>query len=167
MSDFSRELSSLVTSNHRLQRDFRLDDVAKRMERQLSQGKVYNLIFVLSGVLALIGGGMVNVNIQLASLKERVREVGIRMAIGAPGAEIFKAFMTEALLLTLLGSALGFLVGIVFSWVITTSIGVPLSLDPLSFLWATLLAVAFGFLFALYPALKASRQSPMEALRYE
>jgi ABC-type antimicrobial peptide transport system permease subunit len=167
MSDFSRELSSLVTSNHRLQRDFRLDDVAKRMERQLSQGKVYNLIFVLSGVLALIGGGMVNVNIQLASLKERVREVGIRMAIGAPGAEIFKAFMTEALLLTLLGSAVGFLVGIVFSWVITTSIGVPLSLDPLSFLWATLLAVVFGFLFALYPALKASRQSPMEALRYE
>jgi ABC-type antimicrobial peptide transport system permease subunit len=167
MTDFSAELTSLVTSNHRLQQDFRLDDVHKRLERQLSQGDVYNLIFMLSGVLALIGGGMVNVNIQLASLKERVREVGIRMAIGAPGAEIFKAFMTEAILLTLLGSGMGYLVGIAFAWGITQSIGVPLALHALSFLWATLMALAFGFLFALYPAVKASRQSPMEALRYE
>jgi putative ABC transport system permease protein len=167
MADFSKELSSLVTANHRLQEDYRLDDVAKRLERQMSQGDVYNVIFMLSGVLALIGGGMVNVNVQLASLKERVREVGVKMAIGAPGREIFKAFMTEALLLTLLGSAAGYAIGIAFSWIITKSIGVPLSLAPMSFLWATFLAVVFGFLFALYPAAKASRQSPMEALRYE
>jgi ABC-type antimicrobial peptide transport system permease subunit len=167
MADFSRELSALVTSNHRLQKDFRLDDVAKRMEKQFSQGDVYNLIFMLSGVLALLGGGMVNVNIQLASLKERVREVGIKMAIGAPGSEIFKSFMTEALLLTLLGSAVGFALGIAFAWGITHVIGVPLALAPLSFLWAILMALVFGFLFALYPAVKASRQSPMEALRYE
>ncbi len=64
------------------------------------QGNVYDIIFMLSGVLALIGGGIVNVNIQLATLKERVREVGVKMAIGAPGREIFKEFMTEALLLT-------------------------------------------------------------------
>jgi len=167
MADFAKELAALVTSNHRLQKDFRLDDVAKRLARQLSQGDIYNLIFMLSGVLALIGGGMVNVNIQLASLKERVREVGVKMAIGAPGREIFKAFMTEALLLTLLGSAAGYVVGIVFSWSITKAIGIPLSLAPMSFLWATFMAVVFGFLFALYPAVKASRQSPMEALRYE
>lgn len=167
MADFSQELSSLVTTNHRLQKDFRLDDVAKRLQRQLSQGDVYNVIFMLSGVLALLGGGMVNVNIQLASLKERVREVGVKMAIGAPGSEIFKAFMTEALLLTLLGSLAGFAIGILFSWVITSAIGIPMSLAPMSFLWATGLAVVFGFLFALYPAVKASRQSPMEALRYE
>jgi ABC-type antimicrobial peptide transport system permease subunit len=167
MADFSKELSSLVTANHRLQQDYRLDDVAKRLERQMSQGDVYNIIFMLSGVLALIGGGMVNVNVQLASLKERVREVGVKMAIGAPGKEIFKAFMTEALLLTLLGSAAGYLIGIAFSWTITKSIGVPLALAPMSFLWATAMALVFGFLFALYPAAKASRQSPMEALRYE
>ncbi|HKV09331.1 MAG TPA: ABC transporter permease [Thermoanaerobaculia bacterium] len=167
MADFSKELSSLVTANHRLQDDFRLDDVHKRLERQMSQGDVYNIIFMLSGMLALIGGGMVNVNIQLASLKERVREVGVKMAIGASGGEIFKAFMTEALLLTLLGSAAGYVIGIAFSWVITKSIGVPLAISPLSFVWATLLAAIFGFLFALYPAAKASRQSPMEALRYE
>jgi putative ABC transport system permease protein len=167
MTDFSKELSSLVTANHRLQDDFRLDDVAKRMERQNSQADVYNIIFLLSGVLALLGGGMVNVNIQLASLKERVREVGIKMALGAPGREIFLTFMTEALLLTLLGSLVGFFAGVLFSWVITWSIGIPLMLAPLSFVWATALALVFGFLFALYPATRASRLSPMEALRYE
>ena len=167
MADFSKELSGLVTANHRLQKDFRLDDVAKRLQRQMSQGDVYNIIFMLSGVLALIGGGMVNVNIQLASLKERVREVGVKMAIGASGKEIFKQFMTEAAMITALGSLAGFVFGIAFAKIITSSIGVPMSLAPMSFLWATFMASVFGFLFAIYPAWKASRQSPMEALRYE
>jgi ABC-type antimicrobial peptide transport system permease subunit len=167
MASFSKELSSLVTANHRLQRDFRLDNVAARMEKQRSQGDVYNIIFLLSGVLSLIGGGMVNVNIQLASLKERVREVGVKMAIGAPGRDIFFSFMTEALVLTGLGSVVGLVVGVAFSKIITASIEIPLSVAPMSFVWAVLLAVLFGFFFALYPALKASRLSPMEALRYE
>ncbi len=167
MARFSQSLQTLLTATHRQQRDFRLDDVAARMRRMTSQGDVYNLVFLLSGVLALLGGGMVNVNIQMASLKDRVREVGVKMAIGASGGEIFKAFMTEAFLMTLFGTCLGMAVGVVFSKVITASIGVPLSISPLSFAWAAGLAGAFGFLFALYPAWKASRLSPMEALRYE
>ncbi len=167
MSGFAQQLRNLVASNHRLQEDFRLDDVAARVRRRQSQGSVYDIIFMLSGVLALLGGGIVNVNIQLASLKERVREVGVKMAIGASGREIFKGFMTEALLLTALGGGAGLLLGIGFSWIITKSIGIPLYMTAASFVWAYGLAAAFGFLFALYPAWKASRLSPMEALRYE
>lgn len=167
VADFSKELQGLVQANHRQQRDFRLDDVGKRLERQRSQGDVYNLIFMLSGVLALIGGGMVNVNIQLASLKERVREVGVKMAIGASGGEIFRGFLTEAMLLSIGGGLAGFAAGVGLSWVITKSIGIPLMLAPASFVWAFALALVFGFLFALYPAWRASRLSPMEALRYE
>ncbi len=167
MSGFAQQLKNLVTANHRLQDDFRLDDVTARVRRRQSQGSVYDLIFMLSGVLALVGGGIVNVNIQMASLKERVREVGVKMAIGASGREIFKGFMTEALLLTALGGFAGLILGIGFSWIITSSIGIPLFMTPASFLWAYGLAAAFGFCFALYPAWKASRLSPMEALRYE
>jgi len=164
---FSRELTTLLRSNHRLQSDFRLDDVAARMVKRQSQEQVYDLIFLLSGVLALLGGGIVNVNIQMASLKERVREVGVKMAIGASGREVFKGFMTEALLLTVLGAVAGLVVGVAFSWIITTNLGVPLCMRVSSFVWAFLLAGVFGFVFALYPAWKASRLSPMEALRYE
>ncbi|GLH72072.1 ABC transporter permease [Geothrix limicola] len=167
MSGFADQLQNLLKSNHRLQDDFRLDDVAARVRKRRSQGDVYNIIFMLSGVLALVGGGIVNVNIQMASLKERVREVGVKMAIGASGREIFKGFMTEALLLTALGGFAGLVLGVGFSWIITSSIGIPLYMTPASFVWAYGLAGVFGFVFALYPAWKASRLSPMEALRYE
>jgi putative ABC transport system permease protein len=167
MSKFTKGLSSLLKANHRQQEDFRLDDVAARVKKEQSQGQVYDVIFLLSGFLSLIGGGIVNVNIQMATLKERIREVGVKMAIGAPGREIFKEFMTEALLLTGAGSLAGLVIGVGFSKIITASIGVPLQIDPKSFVSAYALAGVFGFLFALYPAWKASRLSPMEALRYE
>ena len=167
MDLFAKGLTSVLKGNHRQQEDFRLDDLAARVKKHQSQGQVYNLVFMLSGILSLIGGGMVNVNIQLASLKERVREVGVKMAIGASGREVFKEFMTEALLLTCFGGVVGFVLGAIFSKVITKVLEVPLWMDPLSFLWAFSLALVFGFLFAIYPAWKAARLSPMEALRYE
>jgi ABC-type antimicrobial peptide transport system permease subunit len=167
MQKFTKNLSMMLKANHRQQDDFRLDDVAARIRKERSQGDIYDMVFLLSGILALLGGGIVNVNIQMATLKERVREVGVKMAIGASGREVFKGFLTEALLLTGLGSIVGLVIGIGFSKVITASIGIPLHMDPKSFAWAYALAVVFGFLFALYPALKASRLSPMEALRYE
>ena len=167
MAKFTTGLSSLLKANHRQQDDFRLDDVAARVRKERSQGDVYDIIFLLSGFLSLIGGGIVNVNIQMATLKERIREVGVKMAIGAPGREIFKEFMTEALLLTGVGSLAGLVIGVGFSKIITAPIGVPLHIDPKSFVLAYALAAVFGFVFALFPAWKASRLSPMEALRYE
>jgi len=167
MAKFTKGLSSMLKANHRQQDDFRLDDVAARVKKEQSQGNVYDIIFLLSGFLSLIGGGIVNVNIQMATLKERIREVGVKMAIGAPGGEIFKEFMTEALLLTGVGSIVGLVIGVGISKIITKSIGVPLAIEAKSFLFAYALAAVFGFVFALFPAWKASRLSPMEALRYE
>ena len=167
MQNFTKGLTSSLKTSHRLQEDFRIDDIAARVRKRQSQGQVYNMIFMLAGIVSLIGGGMVNVNIQLATLKERVREVGVKMAIGASGREVFKEFMTEAMLLSGLGAIVGFLVGVAFSKIITTVLEIPLFMNPKSFVWAFLLAGLFGFVFALYPAFKASRQSPMEALRYE
>jgi ABC-type antimicrobial peptide transport system permease subunit len=164
---FSRALAALLRQQHRGQADFRLDDVAARVRRQESQGRVYDLVFLLSGVLALVGGGIVNVNIQMASLKERVREVGVKMALGASAGEVFKGFMVEAMLLTALGAGAGLAAGTGFSWVIAGFLDVPLAMRADSFAWAFLMALVFGFGFALYPAWKASRLSPMEALRYE
>lgn len=167
MKAFGEGLESLLRGNHRQQEDFRIDDIAARVRKREDQGAVYNLIFMLSGILSLLGGGLVNVNIQMAALKDRVREVGVKMAIGASGGEVFKGFMTEALLLTGLGSLAGLVGGVLFSAAITSFLKIPLFMQPSSFAWAFFLASAFGFVFALYPAWKASRLSPMEALRYE
>jgi len=167
MASFSKVLSGMLKANHRQQDDFRLDDVGARVRRERSQGDVYDIIFLLSGVLSLLGGGIVNVNIQMATLKERIREVGVKMAIGASGREVFKEFMTEAMMLTGAGALVGLVLGIAFSKLITFSIGIPLHMDAKSFVSAYLLAAAFGLVFALYPAWKAARLSPMEALRYE
>ena len=167
MASFSKVLSGLLKANHRQQDDFRLDDVGARVRRERSQGDVYDIIFLLSGVLSLLGGGIVNVNIQMATLKERIREVGVKMAIGASGREVFKEFMTEAMMLTGAGALVGLVFGVGFSKIITSSIGIPLHMDLKSFVSAYLLAGAFGVVFALYPAWKAARLSPMEALRYE
>jgi putative ABC transport system permease protein len=167
MASFSKVLSGLLKANHRQQEDFRLDDVGARVRRGRSQGDVYDIIFLLSGVLSLLGGGIVNVNIQMATLKERIREVGVKMAIGASGREVFKEFMTEAMMLTGAGALVGLLFGVGFSKIITSSIGIPLHMDFKSFISAYLLAAGFGVVFALYPAWKAARLSPMEALRYE
>jgi putative ABC transport system permease protein len=167
MEKFAEQLGAMLKANHRQQEDYRIDDIGARMRKRRSQGQVYDMIFMLSGILSLVGGGMVNVNIQLASLKERIREVGVKMALGASGPEIFKQFMTEALLLTTLGGLTGLVLGIAFSKIITASIDIPLHMNLMSFVYAYLLASAFGFAFALYPAWKASRLSPMEALRYE
>jgi ABC-type antimicrobial peptide transport system permease subunit len=167
MATFSKSLSSLLKANHRQQDDFRLDDVAARVRREQKQGDVYDMVFLLSGILSLVGGGIVNVNIQMATLKERIREVGVKMAIGASGSEVFKEFLTEAMLLTVAGSVVGLGIGVGFSKLITSVLGVPMWIDAKSFLWACVLALVFGLLFALFPAFKASRLSPMEALRYE
>jgi putative ABC transport system permease protein len=75
--------------------------------------------------------------------------------------------MTEAMLLSVFGGVAGLVLGVAFSKIITAWIEIPLYMDPKSFLYAYLLAAAFGFVFALFPAWKAARLSPMEALRYE
>lgn len=164
---FSRKLSSQLRASHRQQEDFRLDDLAAKVDKAMKEGAVYDLVFILSGILSLLGSGIVNVNIQLASLQDRVQEVGLRMALGATRGEVFKGFVTEALLITVLGALVGLLLGVLFSWVIARMIRMPFTLGATSFLWAFLLATVFGFAFALYPAWRACRLSPMEALRYE
>src|SRR6202022_4895753 len=125
MQNFTKGLTSSLMTSHRLQEDFRIDDLAARVRKRRSQGEVYNVIFMLAGVVSLIGGGMVNVNIQLATLKERVREVGVKMAIGASGREIFKEFMTEALVLSGLGALVGVAAGGAFSRIILEILGGP------------------------------------------
>ena len=106
-------------------------------------------------------------NIMLVSVTERTREIGVRMAIGARGRDIQAQFLVEALALSLTGGAAGIAVGLGIQRIVARFAGWPVAVQPsaitLAFLFSALIGVTFGF----YPALKASRLDPIEALRYE
>jgi ABC-type antimicrobial peptide transport system permease subunit len=117
--------------------------------------------------VSLIVGGIGIMNIMLVSVTERTREIGIRRAIGARGRDILAQFLLEAIVLTLAGGAIGMALGTISARLLANAMGWPALLGlqsyGLSFGFSTFVGVVFGF----YPALRASRLDPIEALRYE
>jgi putative ABC transport system permease protein len=124
------------------------------------------LLWSIAGVSLLVGGIGI-MNIMLVSVTERTREIGVRMAIGARGRDIQAQFLVEAVALSLTGGAVGIAVGLGIERTVARLVGWPVAVQPsaitLAFFFSALVGVGFGF----YPALKASRLDPIEALRYE
>ena len=106
-------------------------------------------------------------NIMLVSVTERTREIGLRMAVGARGRDILSQFITEAIVLCILGGALGILLGHGGAWLIKTLFGWPVATSLIAIAAAVLVSATVGIVFGFYPAWKASRFDPIEALRYE
>lgn len=124
---------------------------------------------LLSGIAAisLLVGGIGIMNIMLVTVVERTREIGLRKALGATQKIIVSQFLTEAAILTLAGGTLGIILGAVLSFVISRFINLPFILDPVSILLAFGVSGSIGLLFGWYPARKAAKLNPIEALRYE
>jgi putative ABC transport system permease protein len=117
--------------------------------------------------ISLLVGGIGVMNIMLVSVTERTREIGLKKALGAPRRTIMMQFLTEAILLSLIGGIVGVLVGIVLSHVIAAVAGVPVMISGLAILVAVGFSMAVGIIFGLVPSLKASELNPIDALRYE
>jgi putative ABC transport system permease protein len=117
--------------------------------------------------VSLIVGGIGIMNIMLVSVTERTREIGIRIAIGATESDVQRQFLTEAIVLSLIGGAIGILSGVLSSFIITHVLGWAVLVSPLSIAAAAIFSAAVGIFFGYYPARKASRMDPIEALRYE
>jgi putative ABC transport system permease protein len=124
------------------------------------------LVAVIAGI-SLIVGGIGIMNIMLASVTERTREIGIRMAIGATAAQVLTQFLFEALILSLTGGLTGIALGIGASVLLAHLAGWPVVVSPLAVMFAVAVAAAVGLFFGLYPAWKASRLDPIRALRAE
>ena len=117
--------------------------------------------------VSLLVGGIGIMNIMLVSVTERTREIGIRMAIGATEGDVQSQFLIEAIVLSLTGGLVGILVGIGSSVMITRVLGWAVSVSPVAIMTAVFFSMAVGVFFGFYPARKAARLDPIEALRYE
>jgi putative ABC transport system permease protein len=125
---------------------------------------------ILVGVIAsisLIVGGIGIMNIMLVSVTERTREIGIRMAVGATAADVLIQFLIEAMVLSLVGGLVGITLGIAGAAILAGYAGWPLAVSPFIVLLAFAVSASVGIFFGYYPALKAARLDPIEALRYE
>jgi putative ABC transport system permease protein len=124
------------------------------------------LLGAIAGV-SLIVGGIGIMNIMLVSVTERTREIGIRLAVGAHGRDVLLQFLTEAIILSLMGGALGILLGVGASQLISKLNGWPVLVSQTAIVGAVAFSAAIGIFFGFYPARKASELDPIEALRYE
>ncbi len=161
------EVTDILKRAHGGVEDFEVINRAQRMKQQQQQGRIYDITFLVCGTISLLVGGIVIMNILLASFNERVREVGTRKALGATGLDIMAQFLVESVVVTILGGLLGLALGVGFTTVISNLIQQPVVLTPPVMLLGLLFSVFVGIVFGFYPAVKAARLNPIQALRYE
>jgi putative ABC transport system permease protein len=165
-----QEITRILREKRRVKEgleDFDVSSVQEMAEIAVVMTRTMQFLIGIIASISLVVGGIGIMNIMLVSVTERTREIGIRMAIGATPADILTQFLIEAILLSLLGGFIGVSLGIgaavTLAWAANWPIFVDYSMVMLSFLVSGGVGVFFGY----YPALKASRLDPIEALRYE
>ena len=161
------ETATILRRTHGGVEDFEIVNRARQMEQMNEQGQIYDVTFLVCGTISLLVGGIVIMNILLASFNERVREVGTRKALGATGLNIMAQFLVESVVLTILGGLLGVVLGAAFTRTISDMIGQPVVFTPLTVILGLSFSVVVGIVFGFYPAVKAARLNPIQALRYE
>jgi ABC-type antimicrobial peptide transport system permease subunit len=165
------EITRLLHERHHI-RDGQPDDFGIRNWIEISRALgsttsvMMNLLLAVA-VISLVGGGVGVMNIMLVSVTERTREIGLRMAVGARPRDVLRQFLTEAVLLCLLGGVAGILLGRGTSLTISALLGWPAVPSVSAILAALAVSGGVGIAFGYYPARKAARLDPIEALRYE
>jgi len=167
MDKANDEVKAILRRAHGGVEDFQVFNRAAFMRQQEQQGKIYDITFLTCGTISLLVGGIVIMNILLASFNERVREVGTRKALGATGLNILAQFLVESVVVTIFGGLLGLGLGVGFTAAMSRLIQQPVVMTPQNMAIGVLFAVGIGIFFGFYPAVRAARLNPIEALRYE
>jgi putative ABC transport system permease protein len=163
----TREIEALLARRHGGVKDFEVHNRSARMAQAQEQGRIFDVTFLVTGIVSLAVGGIVIMNIMLASFQERIREVGIRKAIGAHGSVVAVQFLVESVLVTCIGGAVGLALGLGFAGAMGSLLGTSVVITPKMAVVGVVASVATGLFFGIYPAIRAARLSPVEALRYE
>jgi putative ABC transport system permease protein len=162
---------ALLRQRHRLapgqDDDFTLRNLTEVMQAQEAASRAMTGLLAAIASVSLLVGGIGIMNIMLVSVTERTREIGLRMAVGARGGDILSQFLVEAVTLSCIGGAIGVLLGVIAAEVVGQSAGWQIVIETRSVVLAFGFAALIGIFFGYYPARKASRLEPIDALRYE
>jgi len=165
------QVRALLRQRHRLQPgaddDFSLRNLAELMAAQEASSRVLAMLLAAVASVSLVVGGIGIMNIMLVSVTERTREIGLRMAVGARTRDILGQFLVEAITLSLIGGLVGVLLGLAGALAVARFAGWQVLIAGESVALAVLFALAIGVFFGYYPARKAARLNPVEALRFE
>jgi putative ABC transport system permease protein len=166
-----QEVAQLLRERHRLgpddEDDFSTSSMAEMTSMLTSTQDTMTLLLSAIALVSLVVGGIGVMNIMLVSVTERTREIGIRMAVGAQPTDIMMQFLVEALVLSAIGGALGVIFGVGLGQVIAPKFGWTMETKTQIVFISLAVSAGVGIVFGLYPARKASRLDPIDALRYE
>jgi putative ABC transport system permease protein len=166
-----RQIRGLLRDRHRLgpdaDDDFSIRNLAEMASAQQEGTRTLTTLLASIAAVSLLVGGIGIMNIMLVSVTERTREIGVRMAVGAKSRDILLQFLAEALALAVVGGVIGVALGLGAAWRLATSFGWPVLFRPDVILIAVGFSAIVGVAFGLYPARKASRLDPIQALRFE
>ena len=163
----SRVVRRVLGETHRGADDFTMVVPSELLAQQKRTQRIFELVMVAIASISLLVGGIGIMNIMLASVLERTREIGVRRAVGARRTTIVRQFLLEATLISCAGGLIGVVAGVVLSWIIGRLAGWTTLVSVTSIVLAFSVSVAIGLVFGVYPARKASRLDPVEALHYE
>ena len=167
----SIETASIVTailaSTHKDSGDFTVTVPAGLLEQRRRTSFIFSVVMLCIAGISLLVGGIGIMNIMLATVLERTREIGIRRAIGARQADIIRQFLMEAVLISIMGGVIGILFGLTLSKIIATAAGWSTVVTAASVIVAFGVSCGIGLLFGIYPAVQAAKLDPIEAIRYE
>ncbi len=166
-----KEVTTLLRQRHRIpeggQDDFNIRNISQFLAARAESTRVMGILLASVAAISLIVGGIGIMNIMLVSVTERTREIGLRMALGARRRDILTQFVVEAITLSLLGGLVGVALGIGGSHLIAETGEWPVLIEPQAIMMAVGFSAAVGVFFGFYPARKASKLDPIDALRYE
>ncbi len=160
-------LSRMMLRRHAEVKDYEITVPELLLKQQERTKDIFNIVLGAIASISLIVGGIGIMNIMFASVMERIKEIGTRMAIGAKKADIIAQFLSEAVLISVTGGFIGIVLGIILTKLITHFAGILTIISPLSVLVAFGVSAAVGIIFGISPAKRASERDPIESLRYE
>ena len=166
-----QQVTELLRERHHIRPgapdDFTIRDMTEITNTVSSTTALMTKLLLGVAMISLIVGGVGIMNIMLVSVTERTREIGLRMAVGAEPGDILRQFLTEAVVLCLIGGVAGIVLGRGSSYLVTLLLHWPTAVSVAAIVAAVVVSATVGILFGYYPAWKASRLDPIEALRYE